>query len=174
MARSRKSSKVEESSETVARKIWLAGLGAYGKSVEDAQGQLDKASQDASRKFSELVNKGQSIEDQSREALRERISEAKGRLSGARDRLTEAAGSNTRSVEEMIVRVREKMGLDEPVQDKLDALSKQVSALAKAVGVLAERKPVATPGKKPAAKKSKRTTASGKRPAAAPRPRTSR
>ena len=173
MARSRKSGKAEESSENVARKIWLAGLGAYGKSVEDAQGQLDKASQDASRKFSELVNKGQSIEDQSREALRERISEAKGRLSGARDRITEAAGSNTRSVEEMIERVREKMGLDEPVHDKLDALSKQVSALARAVGALAERKPGAASGKKPAAK-SKRTTATGKRPTAARRPRSSR
>ncbi len=102
MARSRKSRKAEESSENVARKIWLAGLGAYGKSLEDAQGQLDKASQEASRKFSELVSKGQSIEDQSKEALRERLSEAKGRLTGARDRITEAAGSNTRSVEEMI------------------------------------------------------------------------
>ena len=50
MARSRKSRKAEESSENVARKIWLAGLGAYGKSLEDAQGQLDKASQEASRK----------------------------------------------------------------------------------------------------------------------------
>jgi poly(hydroxyalkanoate) granule-associated protein len=153
MARSRKP-KVQENSENVARKIWLAGLGAYGKSLEDAQGQLDKASQEATRKFSELVSKGQSIEDQSKEALRERINEAKGRLSGARDRITEVAGSNTRSVEEMISRVREKMGFDEPVHDKLDALTRQVNAIARAVGALTERKPAAarkSAARKPAA-----------------------
>ena len=127
MARTRKR-KPLESGETVARKIWLAGLGAYGKSVEDAHGQIDKASQEASKFFHDLVNKGQSIEDHSREALKERISEAKGRISEARERISEAAGSNTRSVEEMIGRVRERMGVDDSVHTRLDALARHTLA----------------------------------------------
>jgi poly(hydroxyalkanoate) granule-associated protein len=139
MARTRKR-KPLESRETVARKIWLAGLGAYGKSVEDAHGQIDKASQEASKFFHDLVNKGQSIEDHSREALKERISEAKGRISEARERISEVAGSNTRSVEEMIGRVRERMGVDDSVHTRLDALARQVNALAQKVTGLTLRK----------------------------------
>ena len=132
MARTRKR-KPLESGETVARKIWLAGLGAYGKSVEDAHGQIDKASQEASKFFHDLVSKGQSIEDHSREALKERISEAKEMISEARERISEAADSNTRSVEEMIGRVRERMGVDDAVHMRLDALARQVNALAQKV-----------------------------------------
>ena len=40
--------------EDMARKIWLAGLGAYGKSVEEAQGRYEKLSEEASKMF-ELV-----------------------------------------------------------------------------------------------------------------------
>lgn len=152
MARTRKR-KQPESGETVARKIWLAGLGAYGKSVEDAHGQIDKASQEASKLFHDLVNKGQSIEDHSREALKERISEAKGRISEARERISEAAGSNTRSVEEMIGRVRERMGVDDAVHTRLDALARQVNALAQKVTGLSLRKGTAKDeARKPAAR----------------------
>ncbi len=139
MARSRRQ-KQQESSETVARRIWLAGLGAYGKSLEDAHDQLDKASQDASRFFHDLVDKGQSIEEQSRDAIRERISEARERITGARERISEVAGSNTRSVEDMISRVRQRLGFgDDPVQGRLDALARQVNSLARAVTGLARR-----------------------------------
>ena len=48
----------EDGSDTLAKKIWLAGIGAYGKSVEDAQEQLDRAGQEVSRHFNELVDKG--------------------------------------------------------------------------------------------------------------------
>lgn len=152
MARTRKR-KPLESGETVARKIWLAGLGAYGKSVEDAHGQIDKASQEASKFFHDLVNKGQSIEDHSREALKDRISEAKGMISEARERISEAAGSNTRSVEEMIGRVRERMGVDDAVHTRLDALARQVNALAQKVTGLSLRKGTAKDeARKPAAR----------------------
>ena len=147
MARTRKR-RLPESNETVARKIWLAGLGAYGKSVEDAHGQIDKASEEASKFFHDLVSKGQSIEDHSREALRERISEA--------------AGSNTRTVEEMIGRVRERMGVDDSVHARLDALARQVSALARKVTGLSLGKGKATPAKRRAAAPSGTRKPAGK------------
>ena len=46
-----------------ARKIWLAGIGAYGKAFTDAQESLAKVSGDTSRVFEELVAKGEEIED---------------------------------------------------------------------------------------------------------------
>ena len=33
-------SKVTDKASEIAKNIWLAGLGAYGKAVEDAQGRL--------------------------------------------------------------------------------------------------------------------------------------
>lgn len=167
MARAKKQKAAEESKENLARRIWLAGLGAYGKGMEEAQGQLDKASHEASKRFEELVSKGQRIEEQtrdhlaeardklSREALRERISEARERLSEARDRITEAAEQNTRPVEELIGRVREKMGLDESVHAKLDALSLQVAQLTEAVAAIGgtRAKPKAARRGRPAKRK---------------------
>ena len=51
--------KTNETLETLAKKIWLAGLGAYGKSLNEAQDTYDKVSQkvsqEASRLFSGLI-----------------------------------------------------------------------------------------------------------------------
>ena len=136
--------KDQEGGETTARKIWLAGLGAYGKSLEDAHEHIDKASQDASRFFHDLVDKGQTIEEQGREAIRGRISEAREKISGARERISEAAGANTPSVEDMIGRVRQRLGFgDDPVQGRLDNLAKQVNSLARAVSGLTRRRSAA-------------------------------
>lgn len=139
--------KDQESNETTARKIWLAGLGAYGKSLEDAHERIDKASQDASRFFHDLVDKGQSIEEGGRTRIRERLSEARGRIDEVRERISsvrgqqdEVADGDTRSVEDMISRVRQRLGFgDDPVQGRLDALARQVSSLARAVSGLTRR-----------------------------------
>lgn len=155
MARSRRKS--PESSDNLARKIWLAGLGAYGKSVEDAQDQLDKASHEASKLFRDLVNKGQGIESHSRDAFKEKISEARGRLSEARERISEAAGNNSRSVEDMVSRVRSKLGFhDAEAHARIDVLTRQVNALKRALARQGEDK--AAPAKPRAAGASKRKT----------------
>ena len=54
--------KINEAEE-MARKIWLAGLGAYGKSVEEAQGRYEKLSEEANKMFDELVTKGETLEE---------------------------------------------------------------------------------------------------------------
>lgn len=168
MARNRKQ-KSAEHAESLARKIWLAGLGAYGKSFGDAQDQLDKASQEASKMFNELVDKGQQIEDQSRRAIHDRLTEA-------RNRLSEKASSNVRPVEEMIQRVRERVSRDG------DALAGMIGRLAgrgapprpgkDARAAASRRAATATgkPAKKSAAVPAKRTRAT--RPSAAPAKRT--
>ena len=69
MARAPRQKAVEQA-ESLARRIWLAGLGAYGQSLEDAQQHLDRAGGEASRLFQDLVEKGQRIEEQSRSGIR--------------------------------------------------------------------------------------------------------
>jgi len=109
MAKSKKKSSskkvTDETSENLARKIWLAGLGAYGKRIREAQGQLDKASREAQRAFDELVKKGQRFEGMTRDqladarerlkpdAVRERLNEARELIS---DRISEVAGAKPR------------------------------------------------------------------------------
>jgi polyhydroxyalkanoate synthesis regulator phasin len=151
MARNRKQQSAEHA-ESLARKIWLAGLGAYGMSVEDAQGQLDKASQQASKLFNELVDKGTEIENQSRRAIHDRLAEA-------RNRLSEKASSNVRPVEEMIQRVRERVSRDG------DALAGMIGRLA---GRRTQTAATGTTTRGVAAKPAAGTRKPARKPAATP------
>ena len=62
-------SKVTDKAGEIAKNIWLAGVGAYGKAVEDAQGRLEKAGMEPPKLFKELVKAGTALEDDAREAL---------------------------------------------------------------------------------------------------------
>jgi hypothetical protein len=56
--------------EDVARKIWLAGLGAYGKSFEEIQSQYERLNTETSRLFEELVFKGEKLEAGTKDKLK--------------------------------------------------------------------------------------------------------
>jgi poly(hydroxyalkanoate) granule-associated protein len=56
----------------VARKIWLAGVGAYGRMFDEAQDQVARLSQNASEMFDDLVSRGEKVEDE----VRSRISKS--------------------------------------------------------------------------------------------------
>ena len=47
-------SKVTDKASEIAKNIWLAGVGAYGKAVEDAQGRLEKAGVEPPKLFKDL------------------------------------------------------------------------------------------------------------------------
>ena len=170
MARAPRQKAVEQA-ESLARRIWLAGLGAYGQSLEDAQQHLDRAGGEASRLFQDLVEKGQRIEEQSRSGIRKSIDDARSAISGH-------VGSNARSVEEMIRRVRDKVGLDAALTGRLDALARRVDGLAQALGLpsMTVTEPAAAPARAtPRAKPRARRAATPKAPAvkrsaAAPKP----
>jgi hypothetical protein len=49
-------------SPDTARKIWLAGVGAYGRAFSEAQESLAKLTGESHRVFEELVAKGEAIE----------------------------------------------------------------------------------------------------------------
>ncbi|GGO73519.1 MULTISPECIES: phasin family protein [Bowmanella] len=103
--------------EDFARKIWLAGLGAYGKSLDEVQGRYEKLNADAAKVFDELVEKGSKIEADTKDKLKEKT-----------------------NVEARVAEVRKKLGLDKPdMEQKVDELSAKIDALAAAVAKLAEK-----------------------------------
>lgn len=53
----------------IARKIWLAGVGAYGRAYDEAQEAADKFAKSANQTFDELVAKGEKIEDTVRDSI---------------------------------------------------------------------------------------------------------
>lgn len=113
-------SKVNQA-EDLARKIWLAGIGAYGKGFDEAQGQYEKLNTEATKLFSELVNKGEKLEGEAKEKLQAETTNIKN------------------SVEARVADVRSKLGLDKEDSNekdsdqKIEELSAKIDALTEAV-----------------------------------------
>ena len=66
--------KTEDSAKTapdfdIARKIWLAGVGAYGRIYAETQGAVGKLASTANETFDELVAKGEEMEEKVRSSL---------------------------------------------------------------------------------------------------------
>jgi poly(hydroxyalkanoate) granule-associated protein len=107
--------------EDFARKIWLAGLGAYGKGYDEAKGRFEELNADTSKLFNELVSKGESLEAEAKDKFKERQEE-----------LTEQA-------DERIAKVRESLGLEKSdTDDKIEELSAKIDALTEVVEKLSK------------------------------------
>ena len=119
-----------------ARKIWLAGIGAYGKAFTDATESLAKVSGDTSRVFDELVAKGEEIED---------TVEARGRELAKR--VTAPSFSIDERIKEM--RARLKLG-DDDDEDRLEAIEARLDAIEDKLDALlaSAKKPAKKPSKK--------------------------
>lgn len=101
-----------------ARNVWLAGLGAYGRSSETITKKIDKAYEESNQLFNDLVSKGSEIQ----ETIDLKIKEQN-------------------VFERKVDEVREKLGLNQSVSEQqIDELSAKVDALASIVTTLAEQK----------------------------------
>ncbi len=111
-------SKKPQASADTARKIWLAGIGAYGRAFTEAQETVAKLSSDSSRVFDDLVAKGESIERQM---------EARGR------KVAERIGPAGSAFEERIKRMRERIGFIgedvSPFETRLAAIEDRLAAI---------------------------------------------
>ena len=141
--------KVSDKASEIAKNIWLAGVGAYGKAVDEAQGRLEKA-MDPPKLFRDLVRAGTALEEDAREAIESSSAAAKS------------------SVEERINRVRENFHNQRParIEDltalhkKVDQLTRKVDRLAKALAEQAKpARPKAAPSKTRAKTTVRRKTA---------------
>jgi len=103
-----KDNKVTEKASDIAKSIWLAGLGAYGKAFDEAHEHYEKVSKDTAHVFDELVAKGKKID-----------AATSGKLSSLRE--TTAA-----SLEDRIAKVRQSLGFG---QISTEDLAKRIDDL---------------------------------------------
>ena len=104
-----------------ANQIWLAGLGAFAKA--QAEGQ---------KVFDALVAEGQRIQEETKTAADERISEIKNRGVGAWDKLEKV-------FEDRVARALHSLNV--PTRKDIDTLSKRVAELTAATNKLMDEKP---------------------------------
>jgi polyhydroxyalkanoate synthesis regulator phasin len=110
--------------EDMARKVWLAGLGAYGKGYEEVKGRFEALSTDSNKLFDELVVKGEKLETEGKGKVKE---------------VTTKVAAKT-EIETRIETVRTKLGFNNTDSDnKIEELSNKIDALTAAVAKLATK-----------------------------------
>jgi len=133
MARKKKSGEAPAGSD-MARKIWLAGIGAYGRAFSDAQESIAKMSDETSKYFEDLVSRGEEIESEV---------EARGR------EIAEKVKSSPRfSMDDRIKEMRERLkrgGASSAISgddDRMDALEARLDAIEEKLDALLAGKTV--------------------------------
>lgn len=135
--------KVTDKASEIAKNIWLAGVGAYGKAAGEAQDRLEKAGVETPKLFKDLVKAGAALEEEAREVVNP--------IRGA-----------SSSVEERINKVRENFSLHRhsrsddlvSLHEKIDLLSMKLDILTTALTEQGVIKAPASTRKKTAAKKA--------------------
>ena len=141
MAESKDIKEMAEKASDLAKNIWLAGLGAYGKAIDEAQEQYDKVSgkvtekvetaknstsEESTKLFDELVAKGKKLEGETSEKF---------------DEVKEKTASN---LEERLAQVKSSLSFasrgDNNVEAQLDDLSKKLDLIIDALGAKAAPK----------------------------------
>lgn len=164
-----------DKTEELTRKIWLAGLGAYGHGLNNLQEGYDKMNDQTRRFFDDLVEQGTKIEAEAKSTIDktgEKLKEKSGKLKEQGEKLKEKGetlckeGINL-NVSARVEEIREKVAskLTMPTfpsfsssDDKLAELNAKVEALIEVVSKLqpeesAEKPAPAAPKKKAPARK---------------------
>lgn len=126
-------SKVTDKAGEIAKNIWLAGVGAYGRAVDEAQDSIKKATPQPPKLFRDLVKAGAALEEEA----------------------TEARAAAKSSVEDRIARVRENFHMQRLARiEDLNGLHKKVDKLTRKVDALTKLlNEQAAPADKPKARK---------------------
>ena len=182
-----------DKTEELARKIWLAGLGAYGHGLNNIHDGYEKMSDQTRRYFDDLVARGTKIESEAKSRLDktgDRFKEAGDKLKAKGEKLKKQGkelrkGGINMNVSSRIDEIREKVSskmVMPPIpsmpsfynnDDKLAELNAKVDELIRTVNKLTA-KSTATPAAKPAAKKAPAKKAAAKPVAAKPAPAASK
>tara|TARA_B110000046_G_scaffold100662_2_gene108090 strand:- start:454 stop:888 length:435 start_codon:yes stop_codon:yes gene_type:complete len=101
------------SAEEMARKIWLAGLGAYGKGYEEVKGRIETLSTDSNKLFDELVVKGEKLETEGKDKVKQvkddvlAKTEVESRIEAVRSKLGFGKTDNEAKLEELSAKIEE-------------------------------------------------------------------
>ena len=135
--------------EDVARKIWLAGVGAYGRMFAEAQDRIEKAAGSANDLFEQLVARGEALEDQVRERLE--ANEATQKLGQAIGKMQDFRAEQRAALKARVETFRKGVDAYNPL-----LLAKHVRELEARIEVLEGKAPVRAAAKRVAAKRTQR------------------
>jgi len=128
----------------IARKIWLAGVGAYDRIFAETQGAVEKLASSASETFDELVAKGEEVEDKVRKSLAKspQVEKVTHAVEAATSKVTHFTDEQRAALEARLEKVRETVsGAIAPwnlpaIGHALEKLTAQVEALTQEVAAL--------------------------------------
>jgi len=138
MSKKAKDAKLTDKASEMAKNIWLAGLGAYGRAFDEAVSQYGKVSKDSSKMFDDLVEKGRKLDGESH------------------TKLADAKTKTTATIEDRISKVRSSVNLGalkvggsdssklEELSSKVDVLSEKLDALLDSMGSKPKAAPAAS------------------------------
>ena len=134
--------------EDVARKIWLAGVGAYGRMFAEASDRVGKAAGTANDLFDQLVARGEVLEDAVRERLEasdatRKVADVIGKIQDYRTEQRAALKTRVETLRKVV---------DNTIAMNPVALAKQVEELSARVAQLEGRKAAPKTGKRAPAK----------------------
>ncbi len=127
-----KTLEIKEKATDLAKNIWLAGLGAYGKAVDEAQGTYQKVTEkvkvasESANLFDDLVEKGKALEGTTQEKLLEVKEKANVNLEERLAKVKESMTFNfkkadTKSADELLEEISQKLDLVLAAVDKTPA-----------------------------------------------------
>ena len=128
---------LESQTRDVAYKIWLAGVGAYGRAFEGAAQGAAKVAEGSTEMFDDLVERGAKIETEmkTRISKNEALSRATDRVSKAAEVVTEFQEKATEQLEARMERMRSLLGLPRAneatsaLHSKIDRLEDEIAQL---------------------------------------------
>lgn len=128
---------MEATTIDMAHKIWLAGVGAYGKAYDGARQSANTVNQQSAELFEDLVKRGEEIEDdvRSRLASDDRVSKAGEQVQKAFETAREIQEQARSQFESRMERMRDVLGvkglgtISDKLHKQLDKLEDEVSAL---------------------------------------------
>ena len=150
--------KAAEKTEEMTRKIWLAGLGAYGQGLDNLQQGYEKMNDQAREFFDELVARGEKVEKETKDGVKT-----------TREKIKDQADKNKEALSEQFSELREKMSgnMHMPSFDReelVDELQTRITKLSETLTKFV--KPTTTTKKAPAKKPAAKKTTTARKPAA--------
>lgn len=137
----------EAQSRDVAQKIWLAGLGAYGRAFSEAIEGAQKLNENTSELFEDLVKRGTEIEGdmKSRISSNERVQQATETVSKVTETALRLQREQRERFEARMQRMRALLGFSEGGNAKSDELNAKLDRLEEEIAELSART-AKTPG----------------------------
>ncbi|WP_427449830.1 phasin-related domain-containing protein [Litorimonas sp. WD9-15] len=142
----------------MVRKIWLAGIGAYGRAFTEAKGAVDSLTGKSSEVFDDLVQKGEMLETVGKYKSKELLGKGKSavedikpdfeiddRIAKMRARLSGMGESGTDKLAKRVDAMEAKL---DAILAKLDAPEKKVAKRAAPKKKMTTQKTKAAPKKK--------------------------